>query len=344
MTKPTNSPELRFSGPTGQELEEIAAGAEILFEQPNMAPGVPVRGLSPREMIAATHEPREDQTQDPLLFMVEVPLNAIGKDGVQLLRKQYTGLDMLPLTTGPKHRLRRDLIMRYNRAELARGVLKEIVVLERDAQGVYTELGRATRSDIFRQDTDYSVVLRERAHYVQRLVESVGLDTEQFHRVESGTTALEELASAIHARERFQRRSRQKAIVARPRWDSEAPPNPETEADYGAMHASRPEVAADVESVVPSQIRLADVITGSDPFSEDELKPTRRPRGRQARPQRAKSSGDGRMSAKRATPSRSEVGQDDEPGSVPLIAGGLSGLADLLNSAPLSRDDDDSRT
>ena len=194
-------------------------------------------------MVAATYERREDQTQDPLLFMVEVPLNAIGKKGIELLGKYYTGLDLLPLTTGPKNRLRRDLLMRYNRAELARGILKEIVVLERDAQGVYAELGRATRSDLFRQDTDYSVVLRERARYVEHLLERVRLDTDQFHRIESGTKAMEELADAIHARERFQRRSRQRAIVSTPRWDAASSPTAESDADYQAMQASRPQAA-----------------------------------------------------------------------------------------------------
>lgn len=343
MTKDTHTTDPGRSRPTREELDEIAVGAEGLFEHPNLVPGVSARGLSPREMVAATHEPREDQTQDPGLFTVETPLIAIGKDGIQLLRKQYTGLDMLPLTTGPKNRLRRDLVMRYNRAELARGILREIVVLERDAQGVYTELGRATRSDVFRQDTDYSVVLRERAGYVQRLFESVKLDTEQFHRIESGSAALEELVSAIHARERLQRKSRQKAIVSTARWDSGTRSSPEADADYEAMRANRPEAVPDIESDVPDELRLADVITGAGPMGEDGGLPSPRgSRGGKEQSTGSKTSVAGKGAAAQLVAPARDGAADETAESVPPLAGGSTGLADLLSSAPLTLDNDDS--
>ena len=329
------------SGPTHEEFEEIAAGAEALFEHPNMVPGASARGLSPREMVAATHEPREDQTQDPGLFMVETPLNAIGKDGIQLLRKQFTGLDMLPLTTGPKNRIRRDLVMRYNRAELARGILKEIVVLERDAQGVFTELGRATRSDLFRQDTDYSVVLRERARYIQRLVESVKLDTEQFHRIESGTEALEDLASAIHARERFQRKTRQKPIVSTARWDTGTRPRPEADADYEAMQANRPEAAPDSDSGVPDELRLADLITGAGPLGEDqESSSSKGSGGRKKRSRKTKTSAASSGAGDQETAAGADALDREQEESLPPIAGGSAGLADLLSGPAITPDDD----
>ncbi len=327
MTKETDATSFGRSGPTRKDIEEIVTGAD-LFEHPNIVPGAPARGLSPREMVAATYEAREDQTQSPGLFMVETPLNAIGKDGIQFLRKQYTGLDLIPLTTGPKNRLRQDLMMRYNRAELARGVLEEIVVLERDAQGVYTELGRARRSDVFRQDTDYSVVLRERAHYVQRLVETVKLDKEQFHRIESGTKALEELASAIHARERLQRKNRKEPIVSAARWDIDTPPTPEVDADYAAMKANRPEAASD--SGAPDDLRLADLITGAGPLGEShESASIKGSRGRKKMGKKA--------SERPAAEPAASTGEDDE-GVLPMN-GGTAGLADLLSDSPVPPDD-----
>jgi hypothetical protein len=329
------------SRPTHEQLEEIAAGAEILFEDPNMVPGISARGLSPREMVAATHEPREVQTQDPGLFMVETPLNAIGKDGIQFLRKQFTGLDLLPITTGPKNRLRRDLVMRYNRAELARGVLKEIVVLERDAQGVYTELGRATRSDVFRQDTDYSVVLRERAQYIQHLLESVKMDTEQFHRIESGTEALEELARAIQARQRIQRKTRQKPIVSTARWDTGTRPRPEADADYEAMQANRPEAAPDSDPEVPDELRLADVITGAGPLGEDHKSSSSKGSGgRKKRSKKTKASAASRGAGDQETAAEADALDREQNESLPPIAGGSVGLADLLSGPAITPDDD----
>jgi hypothetical protein len=300
-------------------LAEIADAAEGLFEHPNMVAGHAARHLSPREMIEATREPRHDQTQDELLWLTETPLVAIDKDGIDLLRKTFTGLDMLVLTTGPKGRLRRDLVLRYNRAELARGILKQLVVLERDSNGVYSELGRATRSDVFRQDTDYSVVLRERAAYIQELTSKVKLDAESYMRIESGTRSVEDLVGAIHARERFQRRARQKPIVASPRWERNGPPA-EAEADYGTMWKNRPDVGE--LQPVPAELRLADVIGGGDTANS----PT-------------SAHGIHSQAKKRAKERKAVQDRTEEPTTLPL-AGGPAGLADLLSSAPIHPHDE----
>lgn len=347
MSKSKNPSQTAAKQAAVEEVDEVAARAEILFEHPNMVPERPGRRLSPREMVAATHEPRAGQTQDSLLWMTETPLNAIDKDGIDLLRRTFTGLDLLPLTTGPKNRLRRDLVMRYNRAELARGILKEIVVLERDSQGVYHELGRAQRSDVFRQDVDFSVVLRERARYIDELLEKVHLDQEAFVRLEAGTSSLEDLVGAIQARERFQRRARPKAIVSTPRWDSTKSARPEADADYEAMMANRPEAAERSADAVPAELRLADVIAGattSDGSSSggagaqvrksDGRKKSSRKKSSRKKSERAKSEG----RKKTGLPSGSEPEDID---AVPPLAGGATSLADLLSSAPLPSDEDD---
>jgi hypothetical protein len=310
------------------KMSQIVAAAEELFEHPNMVPGHPPRHLSPREMINATREPRRDQTQDELLWLTETPLVAIDKNGIDLLRKTFTGLDMLPLTTGPKGRLRRDLVLRYNRAELARGVLKELVVLERDRHGVYTELGRATRTDVFRQDTDYSVVLRERAAYIEELVNKVKLDGESYVRIEAGTQSVEELVGAIHARERFQRRVRNKAIVSSPRWERNGH-TAQAEADYVTMMRARPD--AEEPEPIPAELRMADVIGGA----EEASRPTRPTRsvGREKK-----------CSKGRKGPTRRRGTSDTRGGSkesiTPPLATGSAGLADLLSSAPTPPNDE----
>jgi hypothetical protein len=315
------------------KMTQIAAAAEGLFEHPNMVPGHPPRHLSPRGMVEATREPRHDQTQDELLWLTETPLVAIDKDGIDLLRKVFTGLDLLPLTTGPKTRLRRDLVLRYNRAELARGVLKEIVVLERDAQGVYTELGRATRSEVFRQDTDYSVVLRERAAYIEDLVSKVKLDAESYVRIERGTQSVEELVGAIHARERFQRRARHKPIVASPRWERNGL-TVEGEADYVKMMDDRP-AAAEPEPV-PAELRLADVIGGA--AAATPTKHAAESAGRaKKRPKENKSATSAQKKLRSGRPTTRGRSKDI---NAPPLVGGSVGLADLLSSSPLHPNDE----
>ena len=49
MTSYHETPDAEPTEPTRRTIEEIAAGAEVLFEQPHMLPGVSPRGLSPRE-------------------------------------------------------------------------------------------------------------------------------------------------------------------------------------------------------------------------------------------------------------------------------------------------------
>lgn len=321
-----------------KDFEEIVEQAEILFEHPNMVPGKPARSLSPREMFAATHEPRLDQTQDELLWLTETPLNAIDKDGIDLLRRTYTGLDVMPLTTGRKNELRRDLVMRYNRAELARGVLKEIVILQRDPRGVYTEVGRAQRSDVFRQDTDYSSFLRARARYIDELIGKVKLDREAYVRLETGSEMLDELVAAIQARERFQRRQRPGPIVSRPEWEDSPSSSPEADADYDAMMKGRPEAASAGVDGVAAELRLADIIAGSEGANSAARKTGKRD-------EKLKKKGSGSKRAKKsATPGRApiapDLAPDDEAAHSPPLAGGSAGLADLLGSMPIPADDD----
>lgn len=326
MSKPSNETG-RIPAHDLTKMARIAAAAEGLFEHPNMVPGHPSRHLSPREMIEATREPRPDQTQDELLWLTETPLVAIDKNGIDFLRKTFTGLDMLHLTTGPKGRLRRDLVLRYNRAELARGILREIVVLERDRYGVYTELGRAKRTDVFHADTDYSVVLRERAAYIEELVNKVKLDGQSYVRIEAGTQSVEELVDAIHARERFQRRAKQKPIVASPRWERNGH-TVEGEADYGTMMDDRPD-AAEPEPI-PAELRLADVIGGAESSSA-----TKRPTASAGREKKsAKRHKSGTRQPKPRSGKPAARGGSKESSSPPL-AGGPAGLADLLSSAPI---------
>lgn len=313
-------------------MAQIAAAAEGLFEHPNMVPGHPARHLSPREMVEATREPRHDQTQDELLWLTETPLVAIDKNGIDLLKKTFTGLDMLPLTTGPKGRLRRDLVLRYNRAELARGVLKELVVLERDRHGVYTELGRATRTEVFRQDTDYSVVLRERAAYIEELVNKVKLDSESYVRIEAGTQSVEELVGAIHARERFQRRVRHKAIVASPRWEGSGH-TAESEADYVTMMHGRPDVAEPEPN--PTELRMADVIGGTETSP-----PPKRPAGGAARKKERSESHKSATKQPKPRGAKAVARAGAKESSKPALAAGPVGLADLLSSAPIHPDEE----
>lgn len=325
MSKPTDVTR-RTEDDALSKMAQIAAAAEGLFEHPNMVPGHPPRHLSPREMIEATREPRHDQTQDELLWLTETPLVAIDKNGIDLLRKTFTGLDMLPLTTGPKGRLRRDLVLRYNRAELARGVPKEVVVLERDGHGVYTELGRATRTDLFRQDTDYSVVLRERAAYIEELVNKVKLDAESYVRIEAGTRSVEDLVGAIHARERFQRRAKHKPIVASPRWERNGH-TAEAEADYERMMRDRPH-AAEPEPV-PAELRMADIIGGAEASSPPER--STGSTGRAKKGAKRNKSGTRHPKPHRGKPAAS----GSKESSTPPLAAGPTGLADLLSSAPI---------
>jgi hypothetical protein len=330
----SNDMQPTLHGPTvGEHAAKIAEGAEILFDQPNMVPGRPGRNLSPREMVNLTHEPRECQDDDPGIWLTETRLGGVGKQGVQLLRQHFTGLDGIELTTGPKNRVRRDLVLRYDRARLARGVLEELEVLERDEHGIVHPLARLVRSDIARLQIDYSVLLRERAEYVNDLLAKVKKKQGEYVQLEAGTNSLNELVAAVQARQRLQVLRRQDPMVATPMWEGQAQRS-EPETEYTDMLATRPD-AAEAPPEVPFETRLTDLLGKSAPDEpgDDEGEAKDGANGGEppavaqvVKRSRAKTAG------KPAKSSR--TGSVRRPAAELPLGGGGTGLADLLSSAP----------
>jgi hypothetical protein len=221
-----------MSGSDNKESVDIQIGGGVtgnsdddclqVFEQPCVAPGRVERHLSPLDFAAATRESNVAvDPEDDGLWMVERSVGAVHKTGIVIEKQWFWSPRLLSLTTGRKGEPRKNLVLRYNRADLARGVLREIAIGEKDPQGRFREILRCGRREEAMQDLDITTFLAERSAYVREIVAKRRLLEDQYIALEAGTEALNALGQQLITRERNQRRKRLQAITSAPIWASE---------------------------------------------------------------------------------------------------------------------------
>lgn len=141
------------------------------FKAPLRLPGRPDQVLSPSEYGKLT-----DQSRDPTLAgadwgLVEEPIETVGKDGIQLFGMEYMATELIPYTSGDKVGPRPKLVARYDRALAARGLLKDVKVLEILEGGHYRPLCVATpRHEFNHAEASGAVFLAFRREYVRVLL------------------------------------------------------------------------------------------------------------------------------------------------------------------------------
>jgi hypothetical protein len=219
-----------------ERLKDLAAEAEKHFENPLTLPGRPQRNLSPLTFAAATQQLRTDvDAHDDLLWLTEASIGAVEKEGIVLDKQWFWDQDLESLTTGRAGMPRRDLRMLYNRADLARGILREIIIGERDAQGRFSELLRCERRDEALQKLDLTTFLARREEYLGHLLASRTLAENDYLAIERGTEAITQRVNAMLARERNQRKGYKAPIAATPIRSTDEAERRRKDREYDAL-------------------------------------------------------------------------------------------------------------
>lgn len=228
--------------------DDILAGGEVLahvpmLQEPGHLSGRKAPCFAPAALYALTRVQRtgiDDRDED--LWLTEEPLRRVEKGVITLLTYRFTHDALMYVTTGPSGSPRPDLVVRYDRALLARGVLDEVVVLRRTDGGEYEEVCRARPESEYVGRTDWMDVVRTRNQYLQELIGKRTVREGEYVALESGTEALETLMQERLARERLQRRTRREPIVASPvyaRSEEEQSERARTAALQNALPAPR---------------------------------------------------------------------------------------------------------
>ncbi len=199
---------------------------------PRRVPGQRRVAFSPRRLFALTQVQREDVDVAELdLWLTEEPLETVHKQGIMLGGEWFWAAELLPLAgTSADRMLRPELVIRYDRSRLARGVLDEIRVFER-SRGTYTLVCVARPRDeaIVRMDRDRFFAARD-AHLRGLVARRSGLEANYVTLV-AGAQAEEELLRRTDARRKFREANPGRARVAAP---IDGAPEPPTKRSLGA--------------------------------------------------------------------------------------------------------------
>ncbi len=111
-----------------------------MFEEATHLPGHARVAFSPLQFYALSRVRRldVDGTAEGL-WLTEAPCPAVTEKGIAFFGRQFTHERIQPYINGLPNTPRRDLVIRYDRALLARGVLQEVILCERLAGGQVVE-------------------------------------------------------------------------------------------------------------------------------------------------------------------------------------------------------------
>lgn len=158
----------------------------------------------------------EVDTDDPGLWLYEEPCPAVTPTGIALHGQQFWHPDLQGLVGVLPTAARRRLVVRYDRALLARGTLREIIVGQRNAQDRFVELARCPTRDVALATVDHNLVLRKRRAEIRMLRAKVSLAQQSIISLEHGTAALTRFRDEQAARLRRQRAHHPAPIAAAP--------------------------------------------------------------------------------------------------------------------------------
>lgn len=204
-------------------------------------PGVRRETFAPAALFRLNAVPRDDVDPfDDTLFLVEKRVERIAKDGIHLGGQIFFDERLESLVTGPEGTPRRKLVMRYDEAQLARGVLEEVCVGERDSVGRWVELCRCPTRETYLTRTDPAVRTQNRIAYRRGLEANTALAQATLTEVRSGTAARVRREDEHAAREARRQKMKFTPRVAEPRYADEE------------QHAARQRMTALTKQLGPS--------------------------------------------------------------------------------------------
>lgn len=186
----------------GRELE-ASEDLPPMLQEPRRLHGEKDSCYSPSQFYAMTHtEGGAVDGSDERFWLVEEEVDRVHKKGIQLGGEWYWHPDLIDFTTGPRDGPQPDLVVRYNKALLARGTLDKIRVLRRDDTGEYHELCTCEPRDEALERWDFAELIERRRKQLKRLVAKRSLSEQEVVSLRAGTEHLEKLREAELARER----------------------------------------------------------------------------------------------------------------------------------------------
>lgn len=124
-----------------------------MLHLPDRLPGERDQILSPNDFMALTNQAGDPTQLGDDWGLHEVSIDTIDKNGFQLHGTAYAASELIPYTTGDKKGPRPRLVARYDRAQAARGVLREVKVLEVLEGGAYRPVCVAVPREQLKHDT-----------------------------------------------------------------------------------------------------------------------------------------------------------------------------------------------
>lgn len=183
---------------------------------PRRIPGQGKVLFSPTRLFALTRVVRDDIDVDDIdLWLTEEPLETVHKNGIMVGHEWFVADELLRYTTGDKGGPRPDLVIRYDRSRLARGLLEEVRVFERTATG-YDLVCVAIRREQFLATIKRDRFLRARNAHLKGLLARRSTFENDYVALQAGLQAQEDLLQKIEARRRFQSSTRPRPRIATP--------------------------------------------------------------------------------------------------------------------------------
>jgi hypothetical protein len=156
-------------------------------------------------------------SRDPAFWLTEEEIDTVDSRGIELLGQYYWHEKLDTYVTGntAKHKRPR-LVVRYNRALLARHVLDSIIVGVRDTARVFRQICVAERRERALAGMDPNLVLLARKKHEEILLKKAKQAKSAFIGLKSGEEAVAQLEEQVAAWETWPRQRKRKAIVAAP--------------------------------------------------------------------------------------------------------------------------------
>lgn len=187
-----------------------------MLREPSRLPGQVRKRFSPEQFFALSRVRRTDvDASDEGLWLTQEPCPLINPEGIRVDGELYWDPMLQPLVDVGSAARGRTFVIRYNRALFARGVLDEVIILEQDAAGGYTERCRCRPRHMASQ-VDLNRVLLERERLKRQLLAKVANAHEVRITLEQGTEALKELRDEQARQARIQRRTKHAPRAAAP--------------------------------------------------------------------------------------------------------------------------------
>jgi hypothetical protein len=215
------------ASPRSRPNAEAEQATVPMFRPPSAyTPGETEPCYSPHQFLALT-QVGTDPEDDPALWLTEERVDVVHKEGILLLKQYFYDSKLDRYVTGKtKPHKRPNLVVRYNRALLARHVLDEVIVYLQEPNGCYREICRPRVREKALAEVDVNLAVSYQDKYRRVLAQKRKKAQEAYLNQESGAEAVARLREQSQARAERQKRSRPEPIAAAPMEHARDPVDP----------------------------------------------------------------------------------------------------------------------